>query len=62
MDLEVLRIAKRRNKKMTFELWLFAIKRLAQTQDATITIFNQLCQSEKDRLEEEYNSQFGKKI
>lgn len=47
---------------MTFELWLFAIKRLAQTQDATITIFNQLCQSEKDRLEEEYNSQFGKKI
>ncbi len=44
---------------MTFELWLFAIKRLAQTQDAAITIFNQLCQAEKDRLEEEYNRIYG---
>ena len=44
---------------MTFELWLFAIKRLAQTQDAAITIFNQLSQDEKYRLVEEYTKQYG---
>lgn len=45
---------------MTFELWLFAVKRLAQTQDAAITIFNQLSQSEKERLQDEYDKTYGK--
>ena len=44
---------------MTFELWRFAIKRLAQTQDAAITIYTQLSQDEKNRLVEEYTKQYG---
>lgn len=41
---------------MTFELWLFTIKKLAQTYDATITIFEQLPDAEKERLRKEYEA------
>ena len=41
---------------MTFELWLFAEKRLGQTYDVAVTIFEQLPEEEKKRLREEYEA------
>ncbi len=39
---------------MTFEIWLFSIKKLAQTYDMAIRIFEQLSDDAKDELEQEY--------
>ena len=39
---------------MTFELWLFTIRHLAQTYDATIMLFNQLSDEQKEALRKEY--------
>ena len=39
---------------MSFDLWLFAIKKLAQTFDASLLIYNNLDEEEKKKLKEEY--------
>ncbi|MCR5032587.1 MAG: hypothetical protein K6A92_06980 [Lachnospiraceae bacterium] len=41
---------------MNFELWLFAIKHLGQTPDASKNIFNNMPEEEKKELEQEYAS------
>ena len=41
---------------MTFELWLFTIKRLGQTYDAAIMIYRQLSEDRKDELKKEYDA------
>lgn len=41
---------------MTFELWLFAEKRLAQTYQMAIEIFNGLTEEEKNALKREFES------
>lgn len=45
---------------MTFELWLFAVKKLAQTYDATIVIFNQLSNERQVELRKEYDEHMQK--
>ena len=45
---------------MEFELWLFAIKNLAQTYEMSQVIFSQLPQAEKDDLRREYEKTTGK--
>ena len=40
---------------MSFELWLFAVKRLAQTQDAAQLIYDGLSDADKERLKKEYD-------
>lgn len=37
-----------------FEVWLFSIKRLAQTYDMAITIYEQLSDAAKKELESDY--------
>ena len=44
---------------MDFELWLFAVKRLAQTYEMAREIFAQLPEEEKQRLRDEYNAMNG---
>lgn len=40
---------------MSFELWLFAVKRLAQTMDAAQLIYDGLSDADKKRLKKEYD-------
>ncbi len=40
---------------MSFELWLFAVKRLAQTMDAAQLIYDGLSDADKERLKKEYD-------
>ena len=44
---------------MDFDLWLFAVKRLAQTYEMAHEIFEQLPEEEKKRLQEEYKKMNG---
>jgi len=44
---------------MGFDLWLFAVKRLAQTFEMAQQIFNQLPEEEKERLLKEYHETVG---
>ncbi len=44
---------------MEFELWLFAIKNLAQTYEMSQVIYSQLPQGEKDSLKKEYERSVG---
>ena len=39
---------------MSFELWLFTVKRLGQTYDAAIAIYENLPEDQKDALKKEY--------
>ncbi len=39
---------------LSFEIWLFAIKGLAQTYDMALQIYNQLSDEAKGELEKEY--------
>ncbi len=39
---------------MSFEIWLFAIKGLAQTYDMTLKIYDQLSEPAKEELKNEY--------
>ena len=39
---------------MSFEVWLFAVKKFAQNYDVALLIFNNLPDSEKERLRQEY--------
>ena len=39
---------------MSFEMWLFAIKKLAQSYDMALTIYEQLSDEEKEQLKKEY--------
>lgn len=40
---------------MTFEMWLFAVKKLWQTYDMTLSVYNQLPDGEKTLLRMEYD-------
>ena len=40
---------------MTFELWLFTIKRLGQTMDVAKMIFDNLTKEEQDKIRAEYD-------
>lgn len=44
---------------MTFELWLFTIKRLGQTFDTAKMIYDQLPEDRKDELKKEYEKYKG---
>ena len=44
---------------MEFELWLFAVKQLAQSYEMTQVIYSQLPQGEKDSLKKEYERSVG---
>ena len=44
---------------MEFELWLFAVKNLAQTYEMSQVIYSQLPQGEKDSLKKEYERSVG---
>ncbi len=44
---------------MEFELWLFAVKQLAQTYEMSQVIFSQLPDAEKEDLRKEYDSTVG---
>ena len=44
---------------MPFELWLFAVKRLAQTYEMVEPIFSQLSEAEKQTLRKEYEQSFS---
>ena len=44
---------------MNFELWLFTIKRLAQTMDAAKLIFDGLGAAEQEELRKEYRQYIG---
>ncbi len=44
---------------MEFELWLFAIKNLAQTYEMSQMIYSQLPKAEKDALKDEYERSVG---
>ncbi len=44
----------KKEKSMSFEVWLFAVKKFAQNYDVALLIFNNLPDSEKERLREEY--------
>lgn len=39
---------------MSFEVWLFAVKKFAQNYDVAQLIFNNLPDSEKERIRKEY--------
>ena len=48
---------------MTFELWLYAAKQLAQTYEMSQVIYQQLPQAEKDELQREYRREIlGEKL
>lgn len=42
---------------MTFELWLYAVKKLAQTYDAAIMIFTQMSAEDQTELKKEYEAE-----
>ncbi len=42
---------------MTFELWLYAVKKLAQTYDAAVMIFNQMSEERQIELRKEFEEQ-----
>ena len=44
----------KKEKSMSFEVWLFAVKKFAQNYDVALLIFNNLPDSEKERLRQEY--------
>ena len=44
---------------MNFELWLFAVKQLAQNYAVSQVIYSQLSQAEKDELHREYEATVG---
>ena len=44
---------------MEFELWLFAVKQLAQSYEMTQVIFSQLTENEKKDLRKEYEASIG---
>ncbi|MBO6107977.1 MAG: pseudouridine-5'-phosphate glycosidase [Eubacterium sp.] len=44
----------KKEKSMSFEVWLFAVKKFAQNYDVALLIFNNLPESEKERLRQEY--------
>jgi len=44
---------------MSFELWLFAVKQLAQTYEVSCSIYEQLSDAEKKRLRAEYTAETG---
>ena len=44
---------------MNFELWLFSIKRLAQTMDAAKLIYDGLSKEEQEELKKEYEAYVG---
>ncbi len=39
---------------MSFELWLYTVKKIAQTMAMTMTIFDSLPESTKNKLSNEY--------
>ncbi|MCR4762522.1 MAG: hypothetical protein K5696_03245 [Lachnospiraceae bacterium] len=41
---------------MTFELWLFAMKKLGQTPDAAKLVFDNMPDAEKEELVKEYQA------
>ena len=45
---------KKEEKSMSFEVWLFAVKGFAQNYDVAQLIYNNLPESEKERLRQEY--------
>ncbi len=45
---------------MSFEMWLFAVKKFAQTYEMAITIFEQLPEDEKEELRLEYGEYCSK--
>ena len=44
----------KKEKSISFEVWLFAVKKFAQNYDVALLIFNNLPDSEKERLRQEY--------
>ncbi|MBR6228961.1 MAG: pseudouridine-5'-phosphate glycosidase [Eubacterium sp.] len=44
----------KKEKSMSFEVWLFAVKKFAQNYDVAQLIFNNLPDSEKERIRKEY--------
>ena len=40
---------------MSFEVWLFTIKRLAQSYDMALLIYNQLSEEQKNEIKKEYD-------
>ena len=44
---------------MSFELWLFTIKRLGQTYDAALAIYENLTDEKKEELKKEYEESVG---
>ena len=40
---------------MSFELWLFTVKRLGQTYDAALAIYENLPEDRKEELKKEYD-------
>ena len=43
---------------MTFELWLYAVKKMAQTFDTVIIIFNQFPGERQDELRKELEMEY----
>lgn len=41
-------------QKMNFDLWLYAVKRLSQTMDSARTIYDNMTDSMKQDIQEEY--------
>lgn len=48
-----------RGYDMSFELWLFAVKQLAQTYEVSCSIYEQLSDAEKRKLRMEYTAETG---
>ncbi len=46
----------RKGRLMTFELWLFAMKKLGQTPDAAKLVFDNMPDAEKEELVKEYQA------
>ncbi len=44
---------------MSFEIWLFTIKHLAQSYDMALTIYNQLSKEQQEDLYKEYELYIG---
>ena len=44
---------------MSFEIWLFTIKHLAQSYDMALTIFDQLSKEQQEELRKEYEVYTG---
>jgi hypothetical protein len=44
---------------MSFELWLFTIKRLGQTYDAALAIYENLPDEQKEELRKEFEETVG---